>query len=177
MPPEGSDLIFDHRHNAAFRARSAGAFLPGSYAMWAPRPWMFLPGARKVSQVQVPLDSGSPGSPALAWSKSSTSSSGTMLAPSLRQNSKWRWPRFRQPQPGGTYQDIGSCAAGHESGLLVNGFRTYYLRELEIDERSSNDLTAYSRSYLAGDVGIRLVPGVSGAWWRVVAGYRVRLGR
>ena len=35
-------------------------FLPASYAMRAPRLWMFPSGARKVSQVQVPSDSGWP---------------------------------------------------------------------------------------------------------------------
>ena len=64
--PDGCNPNSDASSSAAFRASSAGAFLPGSYARWAPRLWMFPLCAWKVSQIQVPSDSGSPGTSALA---------------------------------------------------------------------------------------------------------------
>jgi hypothetical protein len=61
----GSSSYSDRTHSfAACRARSTRVFLPASYAMRAPRLWMFPSGARKVSQVQVPSDSRSPSSSA-----------------------------------------------------------------------------------------------------------------
>jgi hypothetical protein len=74
FPAEGSRAVttFVTHSSAACRARSTRVFLPGSYAMRAPRLWMFPSGARKVSQVQVPSDSGSPSSSAPPWASSAS---------------------------------------------------------------------------------------------------------